>query len=149
MFSLSTAVSCSSSRWDSSRVFLLHCFSPVTQLNQFIVMLEACWRECQTRSTQERRKKKCCRLHFTPPRLDWTGSSSSVGSLLSLCIYLCVHACPHTAVLCTHVICPLLSDRTKLLSGSWQLTCVMSAKKKKEKKDKKKKRKYLSGVILL
>ena len=125
MFSLSTAASCSPSRWDSSRVFLLHRFSPLTQLNQFTVMLEACWRECQTRSAHKRggekkKKKKCCRLHFTPPLLDWTGSSSPVGSLLSLSffIYLCVHACLHTAVLCTHIICPLLSDRAKLLCGS-------------------------------
>lgn len=41
----------SKSRCDLPKVYSYTAFSPVTQLNQFAVMLEACWRECLNAST--------------------------------------------------------------------------------------------------
>ena len=110
MFSLSTAASCSPSRWDSSRVFLLHRFSPLTQLNQFTVMLEACWRECQTRSAHKRggeKKKKKSAVDFTSLRPSSTGLAPApllAHFSLSLSVSICVSMLVFTQLYSAHIL---------------------------------------------
>lgn len=54
----------SKSRCDLPKVYSYTAFSPVTQLNQFAVMLETCWRECLRRID---RRKKVVSTDLAPP----------------------------------------------------------------------------------